>query len=54
MSNIGIMNDQLGGTATDLNGENIRYYRVNENVNNHIYFKCFNNFNRSSSTCEVW
>ena len=46
------MNDRLGGTTTDLDGGNIRYYGASPN--NYIYFNCSDYSNQSSSTCEVW
>ena len=46
------MNDRLGGTTTDLDGGNIRYYGANPN--NYIYFNCSDYSNQSSSTCETW
>ena len=48
----GLMNDRLGGTTTDLDGGNIRYYGANPN--NYIYFNCSDYSNQSSSTCETW
>ena len=49
---VSLMNDRLGGTTTDLDGGNIRYYGANPN--NYIYFNCFDYSNQSSSTCETW
>ena len=46
------MNDRLGGTTTDLDGDNIRYYGANPN--NYIYFNCSDYSNQTSSTCETW
>ena len=46
------MNDRLGGTTTDLDGGNIRYYGANPN--NYIYFNCSDYSNQTSSTCETW
>ena len=48
----GLMNDRLGGTTTDLDGGNIRYYGANPN--NYIYFNCSDYSNQTSSTCETW
>ena len=48
----GLMNDKLGGTTTDLDGGNIRYYGANPN--NYIYFNCSDYSNQTSSTCETW
>ena len=47
-----LMNDRLGGTTTDYDGGNIRYY--GENPNNYIYYNCSDYSNQSSSTCEKW
>ena len=49
---VSLMNDRLGGTTTDLDGGNIRYYGANPN--NYIYFNCSDYNNQSSSTCETW
>jgi len=51
-TNGGLMNDRLGGTTTDLDGGNIRYYGANPN--NYIYFNCSDYSNQASSTCETW
>ncbi len=48
----GLMNDRLGGTTTDLDGGNIRYYGASPN--NYIYFNCSDYSNQTSSTCETW
>jgi len=48
----GLMNDRLGGTTTDLDGGNIRYYGANPN--NYVYFNCSDYSNQTSSTCETW
>ena len=48
----GLMNDKLGGTTTDLDGGNIRYYGASPN--NYIYFNCSDYSNQTSSTCETW
>ena len=45
----GLMNDRLGGTTTDLDGGNIRYYGASPN--NYIYFNCETYPN---TNCEVW
>ena len=47
-----LMNDRLGGTTTDLDGGNIRYYGASPN--NYIYFNCSDYSNQTSSTCETW
>ena len=47
-----LMNDRLGGTTTDLEGGNIRYYGANPN--NYIYFNCSDYNNQSDTTCEKW
>ena len=49
---VSLMNDRLGGTITDLDGGNIRYYGANPN--NYIYFNCSDYSNQTSSTCETW
>ena len=49
---VSLMNDRLGGTTTDLDGGNIRYY--GPNPNNYIYFNCSDYSNQTSSTCETW
>ena len=46
------MNDRLGGTTSDLDGGNIRYYGASPN--NYIYFNCSDYSNQTSSTCDVW
>ena len=47
-----LMNDRLGGTTTDLDGGNIRYYGANPN--NYIYFNCSDYNNQNDTTCEKW
>lgn len=47
-----LINDKLGGTTTDLNGGNIRYYGASPN--NYIYFNCKDYRKQTSTTCEVW
>ena len=47
-----LMNDRLGGTTTDLDGGNIRYYGASPN--NYIYFNCSDYNNQTSDTCELW
>ena len=49
---VSLMNDRLGGTTTDLDGGNIRYYGASPN--NYIYFNCSDYSNQASSTCETW
>lgn len=46
---VSLMNDRLGGTTTDLDGGNIRYY--GGTPNNYIYFNCSTYPN---SGCELW
>ncbi|MGM9876059.1 MAG: hypothetical protein ACI310_02390 [Bacilli bacterium] len=48
----GLMNDRLGGTTTDYDAGNIRYYGANPN--NYIYFNCSDYSNQTSDTCELW
>ena len=47
-----LMNDRLGGTTSDLDGGNIRYYGASPN--NYIYFNCSDYNNQSDTTCEKW
>ena len=49
---VGLMNDRLGSSSTDIDGGNIRYYGASPN--NYIYFNCSDYSNQSSSTCETW
>lgn len=49
---VSLMNDRLGGTTTDLDGGNLRYYGADPN--NYIYFNCSDYSNQSADTCEVW
>ena len=49
---VSLMNDRLGGTTTDLDGGNIRYYGASPK--NYIYFNCSDYSNQTSSTCETW
>lgn len=49
---VNLMNDRLGGTTTDLDGGNVRYYGASPN--NYIYFNCSDYNSQTSSTCEVW
>ena len=46
---VSLMNDRLGGTTTDLDGGNIRYYGASPK--NYIYFNCETYPN---TNCEVW
>lgn len=46
---VSLMNDRLGGTTTDLDGGNIRYYGASPN--NYIYFNCET---YPSTNCELW
>ena len=48
-SSVSLMNDRLGGTTTDLDGGNIRYYGANPN--NYIYFNCET---YPDTNCELW
>ncbi|MGN1312203.1 MAG: hypothetical protein ACI4U4_04240 [Bacilli bacterium] len=52
ISCLGLMNDRLGGTTSNYDDGNIRYY--GENPNNYIYFNCDDYNNQTSSTCELW
>ena len=49
---VNLMNDRLGGTTSDYDGGNIRYY--GENPNNYIYYNCSDYANQSATTCEKW
>ena len=49
---VSLMNDRLGGTTTDLDGGNIRYYGASPN--NYIYFNCSDYRKQNSNTCELW
>ena len=49
---VGLMNDRLGSSSTNINGGNIRYYGASPS--NYIYFNCSDYSNQSSSTCEKW
>ena len=49
---LGLINDRLGGTITDYDAGNIRYY--GESPNNYIYFNCDDYSNQTDSTCEKW
>ena len=51
-SSVSLMNDRLGGTTSDLDGGNIRYYGASPN--NYIYFNCSDYNNQSDTTCEKW
>ena len=51
-SSVSLMNDRLGGTTTDLDGGNIRYYGASPN--NYIYFNCSDYNNQTADTCELW
>ena len=51
-TSVSLMNDRLGGTTTDLDGGNIRYYGASPN--NYIYFNCSDYNNQSDTTCEKW
>ena len=46
---VSLMNDRLGGTTTDLDGGNIRYYGASPN--NYIYFNCDT---YPDTNCELW
>ncbi len=48
-SSVSLMNDRMGGTTTDLDGGNIRYYGASPN--NYIYFNCTS---YPSTGCELW
>ena len=46
---VSLMNDRLGGTTTDLDGGNIRYYGASPK--NYIYFNCET---YPDTNCELW
>ena len=46
---VSLMNDRLGGTTTDLDGGNIRYYGASPK--NYIYFNCET---YPDNNCELW
>ena len=47
---VSLMNDRLGGTTTDYDDGNIRYYGADPD--NYIYFNCSDY--SDTTTCEVW
>jgi len=49
---VDLMNDRLGGTTSDYNGGNIRYY--GSSPNNYIYFNCSDYSNQNDDNCEKW
>ncbi len=49
---INLMNDRLGGTTSNYDDGNIRYYGAAPN--NYIYFNCDNYNEQSTDTCELW
>ena len=49
---VGLMNDRLGNSSTDLDAGNIRYYGTLPD--NYIYFNCDDYSNQTLSTCETW
>lgn len=51
-TSVSLMNDRLGGTASNLDGGNIRYYGASPN--NYIYFNCSDYGKQTSDTCELW
>ena len=51
-ASVGLMNDRLGSSSTDINSGNIRYYGASPD--NYIYFNCSDYSNQSSDTCETW
>ena len=51
-TSVSLMNDRLGGTTSDYNAGNIRYYGASPN--NYIYFNCSDYSNQTSDTCELW
>ena len=51
-SDASLMNDRKGGTTTDYNAGNIRYY--GPSPNNYIFFNCSDYSKQTASTCEKW
>ena len=49
---VGLMNDRLGSSSTDIDGGNIRYYGASPS--NYMYFNCSDYSNQTSDTCETW
>ena len=51
-TSVGLMNDRLASSSTEIDNGNIRYYGASPN--NYIYFNCSDYSNQTSSTCETW
>ena len=49
---VNLMKDRLGGTTTDYDDGNIRYY--GSDPNNYVYFNCNDYSNQNSTNCETW
>jgi len=49
---VSMMNDRKGGSTSDYNAGNIRYY--GESPQNYVFFNCGDYNNQSTSTCERW
>lgn len=49
---VSMMNDRKGGTTSDYNAGNIRYY--GESPQNYVFFNCSNYNSQSTTTCERW
>lgn len=51
-TSVSLMNDRIGGTTSDYDAGNIRYYGASPN--NYIYFNCSDYSNQTDTTCELW
>ena len=51
-TSVGLMNDRLGSSSTNMDAGNIRYYGASPN--NYVYFNCDDYSNQTSDTCEIW
>lgn len=51
-SSVNLMNDRKGGTTSNYNSGNIRYY--GQSPKNYIFFNCNDYSNQTTSTCEKW
>ena len=51
-SSVNLMNDRKGGTTSNYDAGNIRYY--GNSPKNYIFYNCDNYNNQTTSTCEKW
>ncbi len=51
-TSVGLMNDRLASSSTEIDNGNIRYYGASPN--NYIFFNCDDYSNQTLSTCESW